>query len=142
MSAPPHDDPNIIDEHKVIRRINPIYHVVDDHNRNVRRISTKAYNKSSGPTEGMSVDLEHSIQSADLNPLLYVVDPTFVGAVYFAAGFLRSQGLWVGSDPIPDNQHHGQAWLPLEKKSFSNQQTRSLADNAEWYVQIAEVELR
>jgi hypothetical protein len=54
LSVNPYDEPKIGNRDVIIRRINPDQHVIWDENRQVWRISSKAYNKSSGTMEGMS----------------------------------------------------------------------------------------
>ncbi len=79
MAVAPYDEPKIGDEDVIIRRINPDQHVVGDDNRKQKRISSKAYNKSTGLNEGMSVDIEALIMADGLDPRIYVQTPVFTG---------------------------------------------------------------
>lgn len=147
MLVQPYDEQDIAPNDTIIRRINPDQHVVIDENTQRRRISSKAYNKSSGPRSGMSVDIEKLIIAGGEDPKRYVTTPIFTGSVAFSASAIRSLGLWVGYEPIldvlgiPDNPYHGEVWSPTERKSFSDSQKTSLANSARWYVQIPDVDL-
>lgn len=147
LAVEPYDEAGIAGEDTIIRRINPIHHIVWDENRQKHRISPKAYNKSSGPKEGMSVDIERLIVGAGVNPQEYVTTPVFTGSVALRAGDVRALGLWVGYDPIegvhyvPDNPYHGEVWSPTERKNFTDSQKSALAHLAQWYVPLPNVDL-
>lgn len=147
MAVDPYDEENIDNQDAVIRRINPEQHVVWDENRQKRRIASKAYNKSSGPKAGMSVDIEGLIVAAGQDPQTYVTTPVFTGSVAFSAGEVRALELWVGYEPIesvlnvPDNPHHGEVWARTEKKSFTEGQKSGLAKAARWYVELPDVDI-
>lgn len=147
MAVEPYDEEAILAGDTIIRRINPDQHVVPDENRQVRRISSKAFNKSSGPKAGMSVDVEGLIIAAGINPRQYVTNPIFTGSVAFTAGDVRSLDLLIGYEEIvshpgvPDNPYHGEVWAKTERKSFSDSQKTGLASIARWYVEIPGVEL-
>jgi hypothetical protein len=142
LAVAPYDEPKIGDEDVIIRRINPDQHVVWDDNRKQKRISSKAYNKSTGLNEGMSVDVEALIMADGLDPRIYVQTPVFTGAVAFSASVIRTLDLWVGYDPVrdhhnaQDNPYHGQVWSREQKKKFSEVQKSGLARAANWYVEI------
>ena len=53
MMVIPYDEPEIEADRSIIRRINPVQHVIRDDNRNCRRISSKAFKPSSGVNAGM-----------------------------------------------------------------------------------------
>lgn len=148
MSTAPYDEPNIGDDDIIIRRINPHEHVIWDDNTKQRRISSKAYNKSSDLNEGMSVDIEALIIADNLDPKKYVQTPIFTGAVAFSAKAIRELNLRVGYDPVkddlnaPDNPYHGQVWLTEQKKRFSEKQKSGLAKAAIWYVVIPDVDIK
>lgn len=148
LSADPYDEPNIGNDDIIIRRINPNQHVIWDSNRQQNRISSKAYSKSSGLKEGLSVDIEALIVADNLVPQEYVQTPIFTGAVAFSASAIRELNLWVGYDPVkndpsaPDNPYHGQVWLPEQRKQFSEKQKSGLAQAATWYVVIPGVAVK
>jgi hypothetical protein len=86
----------------------------------------------------MSIDIEQSILEARLDAREFVTRPPFIGSVWFTAGFLRSESLQLGSDPIlPDNPHHGEAW-----GDFSKRRRGRLLKNAQWFVKIEGVDLQ
>jgi hypothetical protein len=97
----PHDDPDILPEHFVIRHTvpNDLYE---------GRVSSGAYSESNDPHGGMSVDIEFLLIAAGLDVLHYV--PENNGAVRLNVGELRGTGCQVGSDPRPENPQHGAVW--------------------------------
>ncbi|QUS56359.1 hypothetical protein [Pseudovibrio brasiliensis] len=141
QSVDPYDEDEIIENDRIIRRINPEQHIVTDLNRNCRRISTKAFSPSSEPTYGMSVDIEKLILNAGLVPTEFVTTPTYTGSVSFAAQDIRNTDLIVGYEPIADNPYHGEVWAKENKQRFKNSQKKQLLRAAEWYVRIEDVEL-
>ena len=132
MTTNPYDEQNIGASDVVIRRINPREHVVWDHVDSCQRISSKAYCKSTGATEGMSVDIEALIIAGGHKPREYVISPPFAGAVSFAAAQIRRLDLWVGYDPVKnhpqhsDNPYHGQVWRNTPGKHFTGAQRKGL----------------
>jgi hypothetical protein len=100
----PHDHPEILDEHHVIRHTVP-RDLSDDGNG--KRLGSGAFSESTGG--GMSVDIEEWMKADGLDPLHYVTDPTH-GAVRLNVGELRKQGLKVGWDPDNAHRHHGGVW--------------------------------
>lgn len=110
LSVEPYDEDEISPDQTIIRRINPVQHVVRDDNRGCSRISTKAFSPSSGENGGMSVDIEAQIVQANLDPREYVTTPVFTGAVSFVAGAVRALNLRIGYDPIDENPYHGEVW--------------------------------
>lgn len=148
MSAEPYDDDGIDATDVLIRRINPVQHVVWDENRQKNRISPKAYNKSSGLRDGMSVDVESLIISDGLNPREFVTTPVFTAAVALGVGEVRALGFYVGLDPIKDvlgvldNPYHAEVWAKEARKSFTDGQKKALADLAKWYIELPEVDIR
>lgn len=147
MAVDPYDEKQIGASDTIIRRISPEQHVVWDENRKRKRISSKAYNKSSGPRDGMSVDIEKLIVAAGQDPRVYVTTPRFTGSVAMPAGKVRELDLWVGYDPVkdapnePDNPHHGEVWATKPKKSFTDAQKNGLARLARWYVELPDVDI-
>ena len=128
----PHDHKDVGPSDGVIRRISETQLVTDKDGQ--RRISSKAFQASSGPNGGMSIDLERSIIEAGLDPKTYVTTPRWIGSVRFEAGALRAEGFKVGFDPIPENPHHGQVW-----GSFSRASKQRLQELSVWFVPIENV---
>lgn len=143
----PYDENDLQGADRVVRRIHPVYHIVPDENTGKSRVSSKAFNKSSGLTDGMSVDVEKLMQSAGIDPKRYVSTPVFTGSVSFSVAAIRKLGLWVGYDPIygvpgqSDNPYHGEVWARDLRRSFSDSQKTGLRSIASWYVQIPGVDL-
>lgn len=128
----PHDHTGITASDGIIRRISENQVVIDGQGN--KRISSKAFQPSSGNNAGMSVDLQASIVEAGLDPKNFVTTPRWTGSVRFVAGSLRNEGFQVGFHPIPDNPHHGEAW-----GEFSKPKKRRLQELCEWFVPIAGV---
>jgi hypothetical protein len=104
-----HDDPAILPESLLVRHINPDHHVVPDENTKGLRISSGAFAATTGdPDHGMSIDIGQLLTERGL-PDRHMV-PQHMGAVSVGVGDLRAIGLKIGSDPIPTNEFHGQAW--------------------------------
>lgn len=132
--ATPHDHDEVAADHGIIRRISVKQHTVVDA-QGQRRLSTLAFEPSTDPYEGLSIDLEKSITDAGLDARSYVSDAKHQGSVRFTAGAVRDMGLKVGFDPIPnENEHHGEVWgaSPRSKK-------KALLKAAAWFVQIPDV---
>lgn len=125
----PHDHTGVGPSDGVIRRISENQLVTDKNGQ--RRISSKAFQASSGPNAGMSVDLECSIIGAGLDVATYVTTPRWIGSVRFEAGALRQEGYQVGFDPIPENPHHGEVW-----GDFGRSRRRRLQQLCVWFVPI------
>ncbi len=139
----PHDHPGIFPEHWVIRRVSELYLVSDPKKGDHLRISSMAFQPSSGANDGMSIDLQHEIEEAGLDPMEYVTTPTWIGSVCFLVEHLRTENFMVGSDPIeegspdvPENPYHGQVW-----GNFSRGKRRRLQQLCEWFVPIDGVAL-
>jgi hypothetical protein len=142
LSAEPSDEPRIDANEVIIRRINPHQHVVWDENRKVRRVSSKAYTKSAGLKEGMSVDIESLLVAAGIDPKGFVTTPVYIGSVAFSAISIRNLHLWIGFDPVPNNAFHGQVWPTQPKRNFTDSQKSGLANAAAWYVEIPGVDVK
>lgn len=142
LAVDPYDEAQIKAVDAIIRRISLKDHVVWDENRQRHRIASNAYRKSSGPKGGMSVDIEALITATGQDPRVYVTTPVFIGSVVFSATDVRSLGLWIGYEPIPDNPHHGEVWATTDKKHFSDAQKTGLAKAARWYVELPDVDIR
>jgi len=102
-----------------------------------------AFQVSSGSGAGMSVDLEALISEAGLDPKDYVATPPWLGSVRFEAASLRTEGFWIGYDPLPENPHHGEVWENSSsgQQKFTRGQRRRLQSIAVWYVPIEDVDL-
>ncbi len=149
MTVEPYDEEEISAADLIIRRV-PEHQLVWDDNGEVRRrrISSGLYSKSSGPKEGMSVEVEALIQKDGLNPREYVITPDFQGAVSFTAESIRALDLMIGYHPIkdepnvPDNPYHGEVWRKEEARKFTGAQEKGLRAAAQWYVEIEGVDLK
>ena len=132
----PYDDPAIMNDHWLIRRISE-QQVVVDPKTGGRRISTLAFNHSSEPNGGMSIDLQHEIEQAGLNAKEYVTTPRWIGSVRFQACRVRQMCFQVGADPIEArggveaNPYHGEVW-----GTFSPARKNALRQMSEWFVPI------
>jgi len=127
----PHDHDGIENDDWVIRRISVKQLVDDPKVTGGRRISSLAFNASTGPNGGMSVDLHKQIEGAGLNAVEYVTTPIWIGSVRFVVNDLRSESFKVGYDPIPDNPYHGEVW-----GAFTNSKQRKLKSFCQWFVAI------
>ena len=130
----PHDHQGIAAVDRIIRRISAEHVVEDAKAPGGRRLSTLAFQSSTDGNRGMSVDLEASILEAGLDARAFVTSPRFIASVWFTAGFLRSESLQVGYDPLPDNPHHGEVW-----GSFTSGRKRRLLGSARWFVRMNDV---
>lgn len=126
----PHDDAGIEAADGVIRRVSR-HLVVDDPKTGGKRLSTMAFQASTGQNGGLSIDLQRLIEEAGLDAKKFVLSPPWIGAVRFTAGALRSEGLKIGCDPTPNNPSHGQAWGDFTKKLRNR-----LLVLAEWFVPL------
>jgi hypothetical protein len=142
MPVEPYDDATIVGEDLLIRRIDPEFHVVPDHNKGGLRLSTKAFCESSEGSQGMSVDLKGDIVGASLDPRAYVRTPKYVGAVEFTARIPRSVDLAVGKEPEKNNPYHGEVWRLGESRRFTGRQKKTLLENSTWLNEIDGVNLR
>lgn len=123
----PHDHAGIGPDNGVIRRISSHHIVSDPRGPNGKRISTMAFEPSSGRNGGLSVDLQRLIEEAGLDPRTFVINPPFIGAVRFSANVLRNEGFRIGFDPKPpDNPYHGEVWGDFTKSK--KDRLRSLAE--------------
>lgn len=149
MAVQPYDEAEIDDEDTIIRRV-PALQIVWTENGGPRRgrISSALYAKSTGPHQGMSVDIEALMIADEVNPADYVTSEEFPGAVAFSAAEIRALDLIVGYDPIkddpdaPDNPYHGEVWRKTEARRFTGAQKKGLREAARWYVEIEDVDLK
>jgi hypothetical protein len=103
----PHDHPDILDTHHVIRHTVPNDLCPVDTDPTKLRLSSGAFSESSDG--GMSVDLEEWMTADGLTTLHYITDPSH-GAVRINVGRLRALGFKVGWDPDSGHKHHGCVW--------------------------------
>src|SRR6266404_5412797 len=89
----PHDHPDILDDHHVLRHIVPPFDLHADPTTNVVRVSSGAYSESDNG--GMSVDILEWMIADGLYDLYYLSDET-EGATSLRVGDLRTLGLVVG----------------------------------------------
>ena len=130
----PYDEDEIGPADTVIRGISRHY-VVPDENSGGSRISKMAFQSSSGPLGGLSVDLEALMIADGVDPKLRMVRPQFIGAVYFCAGDARSLDLQIGYHPLPDNPYHGEVW-GKGKPSITDSQKKGLLSRSRWYIDV------
>jgi hypothetical protein len=142
LSAEPYDENDISPDQTIIRRINPVQHIVRDDNRGCNRVSSKAFSPSSGKNGGMSVDIETKIVEAELDPQKYVTTPIFTGSVSFLASAARALGLWIGYEPIPETPYHGEVWGTPKPNRFRKSQKNRLHGACDWYVPLEGVEIK
>lgn len=102
----PHDHPEILDDHHVIRHTNP-NDLAYDEEIGGWRLGSGAFSKSSDG--GMSVDIEEWMIADGLSQLHYLMNP-LEGAVRIRVGDLRQRGYQVGWDPDGGHPHHGSVW--------------------------------
>lgn len=137
-SVEPHNHPEIHDSDSVIRRISEQQHIVDDPKvPQGRRVSTKAFNSSSGINGGMSIDLKTRIEVDGLDVKAHVTSPEWIGSVVVGVQLLRNLGLMVGYDPLPSNAYHGEVWGNLTSKPIKKQ----ILSSAVWFVKVPNVYL-
>ncbi|MSP00674.1 MAG: hypothetical protein EXR07_06440 [Acetobacteraceae bacterium] len=98
----PHDHPDILNDHHVIRWITPGNIHPDD-----RRLISGAFSESRDG--GMSVEIEEWLQAAGFDRLKNLPDPSY-GAVRLNVGALRKLGFQVGWDPDQGHPQHGAVW--------------------------------
>jgi hypothetical protein len=132
----PYDDPEISDQDRIIRRLNPAQHIVPDHNTGRDRVSSKLFSPSSEPNGGMSVDFPKLMERDGVVVEEFVTTPVFTGSVVFPAWAVRSVDLWVGYEPISGNPYHGEVWRVPPARNFTNAQKKALMRASEWFVEI------
>jgi hypothetical protein len=131
----PHDHHELFADDVVYRRISREHIKVDAEGRPF--VSSMAFQESSEPNHGMSIDIDKLIVEAGLDPFTYVVKPDWPGSVQFLVGDLRGLGFQVGYDPLPpDLPHHGEVWGIRSKPH-----KRALKKAASWHVEVVGVAL-
>jgi hypothetical protein len=132
----PHDHQEIYADDLVIRRVSEAWTVDDPKAPGGKRLSTMAFEKSSGPNGGMSVDLKRQIEEAGIDPKQWVTTPRWTGSVILRVGELRAEGFRVGFDPLDDNPYHGEVW-----GQFSKGRKKKLMSLCSWFVPLDGVAL-
>lgn len=141
MAVQPYDEDDLTCEDILIRRVNPDQHVVFDENTGKWRTSSKLFSPSSGPNDGMSIDIQKLIERDDLNVQDFVSNPTYTGSIFFDVGSARNAGLRVGYDPIHENPYHGEVWGTDKPNKFTRSQKRALIRSSAWLVEIQDVDI-
>jgi len=131
----PHDHPNFGPGQTLIRRIADTSHwIVDDQNRNCRRLSSAVY-KYNDPTNHLSCDSPVCIEALGHQPTAWVTSDFWVGSLTLPVDKLREiQGATethVGMVPLEDNACHGGVWAKITS-GRSNDMLRA----SEWLVPI------
>ena len=106
----PHDHAEIFADALVIRRISDKWTVIDPKSPSGKRLSSTAFEKSSGVNGGMSIDLKRQIEEAGHDPVQWVTTPRFTASVTLRVGDLRAEAFQVGFDPLDENAFHGEVW--------------------------------
>ncbi|WP_083001953.1 hypothetical protein [Halomonas sp. GT] len=142
MSVQPYDEAQIANEDDIIRRVCREQHVIFDENLKRERVSSKLFSASSGPNDGMSVDIPRLMEADETDVKEFVTTPVFTGSVVFKSVAARGAGLIIGYDPIAANPYHGEVWNKGTKPNrFSKGQKNALAKASEWLVALEGVEL-
>ena len=129
----PHNHAEILDDDDIIRRISEEQCVTTAQGR---RVSSIAFQPSSGANPGMSIDIKKSIEEAQLVVIDFVTTPKWIGSAVLKASTPRLKALMVGYDPIPENGHHGEVWGKFDRKI-----SKHLQRNSQWLVRIPGVAL-
>jgi hypothetical protein len=128
-----HDHADILDDWMVVRRIRQDW--LKDATDGFIGLSTAAFNESSEPPMGMSIDIVDLISANEILPHAFIISAQMPFAVVFQVGELRQLNLKVGFDPLvatsqfPANPFHGEVWGVLTR-GIKNE----LRKIANWYV--------
>ncbi len=125
------DDPTILDDAVLWRRIPP-WHVVPDDNLGVMRPSSAAF-KDSPDGSSMSVFLAELVERDGRKAEDALVGHTDYALSAFGAGLARRCKQGVASDPQPDEPAHAVVF-GTKTKSIS----RALAKGSEWVIPPAD----
>jgi len=107
----PHDDPlTVPSEWTLLRHVHPLQWARDERTGSYRPHSN-AFAFSSEGSRSMSVDLEQPMVAEGISLTHYALRAG-KGVVRITAVKARELQLRVGSEPIPDNRHHGGIWEP------------------------------
>lgn len=132
----PYDEPNILDDDDLIRRISE-KQTTFDKNAGRRRISSLAFKGSpSDKFRGMSVDHRRWLEEDNIDPQGFVTSPRWIGSVLLQTADVRSLVFKVGCSPQGDNPYHCEVW-----GEFNRGQIENLRSNAIWFVEIPDVSI-
>lgn len=129
----PYDDPEIPDDAYVVRYVTSQWLAPDG--RGGRRLSTGAFSptsKNRDPYRGMSVDLLEPMLKDGL-PMSGRMTSSHEGVVKLRVGALRTLGLQVGHDPLPDNPYHTAIWEVTKRNK------KEIWRLAEWIVKPSSI---
>lgn len=121
------DDPSILNEEALWRRIPPGW-VVWDHNRGTARPSSQAFRDDSDGSP-MSVFLAAVMQEIGRGPYDAIAGHTGYALAWMTAGLARRCEQGVARDPLPDEPAHG---VVFGKKTRSARKT--FAREAAWVI--------
>lgn len=125
----PHDHGDIAVDEFLVRG-------VTKHSVRNNRISKSLFKSSTDPYKGLSVDLERLALTKD-----YTSDK-FIGAVKLAVRAARDLGLFVGYDPVLDeNLAHCQIWNPPNPsaRAIGTSNSKQLCSCSEWHTEVPNV---
>lgn len=132
----PHDHPEILPDDLVIRRISDAWIVIDPKAPGGKRLSSMAFERSTGPNGGMSVDLKRQIEEDGKDAKAWVTSPRWTASVTLRVGDLRAEDFQVGFDPLDENPYHGEVW-----GQFSKGKKKKLMSMCAWFVALEGVAL-
>jgi hypothetical protein len=124
----PHDDPvTVPSEWTLLRHVHPEQWAPDQRTGSYRPQSN-AFTFSSEGSCSMSVDVEQPLLAEGL-PATHYAFRAGKGVVRVTVAKARELELRVGSEPIPDNPHHGGIWAPNPTitKNQLDKRTRELS---------------
>ena len=136
----PFDDHNVKDEHRLVRRINPKYHLKADKKRGggYLKPNSTAFKASSGPNEGMSVYWMECLLEKGHDPKTFGETTALTGAMVLKVGDVRELGLAVGHTPEEENECHVDVWNIIRagraEQFDRGEQIEALIDKAVWLV--------
>ena len=88
-----HDHAEILNTDDVIRRISRQHVVPDPKVLKGNKVSTMAFQASTGINGGMSIDLKTRLEVDGLDVVAHVTSPEWIGSVEIGVKFLRGLGL-------------------------------------------------
>ena len=121
------DDPSILDSASLWRRIPP-WHFVFDHNLNVLRPSSAAFDDHPNGSP-MSVVLGDDLLAAGRPPKSALADCAGFALASLAAGLARSTGQGIMRAPLPEEPAHAEVFGPK-----SGSVRRALAKGSTWVI--------
>lgn len=131
-----HDHEEIFADDLVIRRVTAHWIVEDPKVPGGKRLSSMAFEKSSGPRGGMSVDLKRQMEEVGIDAKAWVTSPPWTCSVMLRVGDIRAEGFQVGFDPLVDNPYHGEVW-----GQFTKGKKKKLMNICKWFVPLDGVAL-